>query len=92
MGSAAFISQALKYTREFNVSCETETAESGPTVLYGMSGIDRRRARLEKDGHTVRPITIPTAVSAIDKHVDSPAYSHNPYLKRKLMDYGTHVR
>jgi hypothetical protein len=57
-----------------------------------MSGIDRRRARLEKDGHTVRPITIPTAVSAIDKHVDSPPYSHNPYLKRKLMDYGTHVR
>jgi SAM-dependent methyltransferase len=93
-----FIANSLKtlkvggiaiHTTEFNVSSETETAASGPTVLYRRSDIDRMRARLEKDGHSVRPITIPAAVLAIDKHVDFPPYSHNPHLKLKLMDYVT---
>jgi hypothetical protein len=93
-----FIANSLKtlkpggiaiHTTEFNVSSETKTVESGPTVIYRRSDIDRMRNRLEKDGYSVRPITIPTAVSAIDKHVDFPPYSHNPHLKLKLMDYVT---
>lgn len=77
------------HTTELNLSSNTETIESGGTVLYRRRDLERLIARLEQRGHTVRPLRISPGGHPLDQHVDVPPYTHDPHLKLRLMGYTT---
>lgn len=74
------------HTTEFNVSSELSTVESGATVIYRRSDIERLISQLQGMGHRVE-IDWDFGQLPLDYFVDIPPYSHNPHLKLRLADY-----
>ncbi|HUJ73561.1 MAG TPA: class I SAM-dependent methyltransferase, partial [bacterium] len=69
------------HTTELNLSPGTETAGSGPTVLYRREHLEGLAARLRAAGHRVAPLDFDTGHLWVDGHVDVPPYRREPHLK-----------
>lgn len=63
------------HTTELNLSSDTHTIESGGTVLFRPSDLNRLADRLTERGHHVDPIRISRPTSSLDLHVDTPPYT-----------------
>lgn len=75
------------HTTEFNVASDTDTVETGPTVLYRKRDILSLIERLEGRGHVVEPFTIAPDTHVLDFFVDTPPYAAPPHLKLQLLGY-----
>lgn len=74
------------HTTELNVSSETSTLETGPTVLFRRRDIERLAADLIAAGHQIT-CTFHTGDYPNDRWVDAPPYT-NTHLKMRM---GEHV-
>jgi hypothetical protein len=72
------------HTTEFNLSSETETMESGPTVIYRRKDMEELVDRLRARGHTVKPFAIAPDSHFLDYYVDAPPFGSNPHFKLLL--------
>ena len=63
------------HTTELNLSSDTHTIETGGTVLFRPSDLNRLADRLTERGHHVDPIRISRPTSSLDLHVDTPPYT-----------------
>ena len=77
------------HTTELNLSSNSDTIESGGTVLYRKKDLEAFLEEVRNLGHEVEPIKITPMVTPIDHHVDIPPYHHNPHLKILLEKYVT---
>jgi hypothetical protein len=77
------------HTTEFNLSSNTETSTSGPTVIYRRCDIEAFVQEMRDRGHQVDEFRIAPASHSLDSYVDTPPYIQNPHLKLRLMDYTT---
>lgn len=75
------------HTTEFNLSSDTETVNSGPTVIYRKRDMEGLIQKLRERGHEVDDLKIAPEVDPLDFHVDMPPYSFKPHLKLHLMGY-----
>ena len=77
------------HTTELNLSSNTDTIETGVTVLYRRKDLEVFCNRIRDLGHEIEPIFIPAPATPIDHHVDIPPYDHNPHLKLLLEGFVT---
>lgn len=91
-----YISNSLKclkpggiavHTLEYNCSSNSDTIETGPTVLFRRQDIKRIVDVLGKEGHVVDKINFEDGSLPYDKYVDFPPYDLNHHLKLKLGKY-----
>ena len=75
------------HTTELNLSSDTETVDSGATVLYRKSDILALIDRLERRGHTVEPFRIAPDTHVLDFYADTPPYAAPPHLKLRLLGF-----
>lgn len=77
------------HTTEFNLSSDTDTVDSGGTVLYRKQDMTRLTERLRAEGHTVAEFSISPTAHQFDTHIDVPPFSSSPHLRLRLMGYIT---
>jgi hypothetical protein len=77
------------HTTELNLSSNTRTLESGPTVLYRRRDIEAVSAELRSLGHKVSDLHIALDSFAPDDYVDVPPYLHVPHLKLEVGGFVT---
>jgi hypothetical protein len=77
------------HTTEFNVSSNTETVESGGTVIYRKRDIEELISCLRDRGHHVEPLVIGESNHYLDNHIDVPPYAKEPHLKLRLAGHVT---
>ena len=77
------------HTTELNLSSDTDTLESGSTVLFRKSDIKGLIEGLEADGHTCEPLLIHEGSQPIDNFIDIPTYSSDHHLRLTLGNYAT---
>lgn len=75
------------HTTEYNCSSDTDTVESGATVVYRKKDIEGLVRKLKKQGHHVEPFVIAPDRYSQDNFVDVPPYRHDPHLKLALEGY-----
>jgi hypothetical protein len=76
------------HTTELNLSSNTDTVESGPTVLYRKKDIQLFAERLRSRGHYVHEIVFSNSQNAVDSFIDLPPYSNGlPHIKLELDKY-----
>lgn len=75
------------HTTEYNYSSNTQTIESGPTVLFRKRDIKRIVKNLEKKGHKVEKINYKGGTLPLDKFVDFPPYNQKTHLKLFFAKY-----
>lgn len=75
------------HTTELNLSSNTETVETGGTVLYRLADLQTFEAEIQAMGHEMQPLRIAAPASPVDHHIDVPPYQHNPHLKLLLEGY-----
>lgn len=76
------------HTTEFNLSSNTDTAESGGTVIFRHQDIEKIGKELYSLGHELG-MNWERGQTEIDRFVDVPPYSHDPHLKLQLGQYTT---
>jgi hypothetical protein len=76
------------HTTECNLSSD-ETLETGSTVLFRPSDLERLVTMLRERGHQVDPFVVAPPVHPLDFHVDTEPYRHHVHLKLMLGDYVT---
>lgn len=72
------------HTTEFNLSSDTQTVESGHTVLYRRRDILRLVETLRERGHEVQPFVIAPDTHYLDGYVDVPPYRDDAHLRLRL--------
>ena len=72
------------HTSELNLSSNTETIESGGTVLFRRRDIQRLVERLERRGHHCAPLPFDFGASFVDRLVDAPGQGGDIHLKLRL--------
>jgi hypothetical protein len=77
------------HTTEYNVVSDTDTVETGGTVIFRHRDIIELVQRLRERGHEVEVFNIGPAAHALDFHVDAPPYSGDVHLKLQLASYVT---
>lgn len=77
------------HTTEYNVVSDTDTVETGGTVIFRHRDIIDLVQRLRDRGHDVEAFNIGPAAHALDFHVDAPPYSGDVHLKLQLASYVT---
>ncbi len=77
------------HTTEFNLSSNTNTIETGSTVIYRKCDIEEMVRQLQQLGHDTSVIRIAPDISAVDSYVDVPPYTQNPHLKLQLAGFVT---
>ncbi|NIE82356.1 MULTISPECIES: hypothetical protein [unclassified Burkholderia] len=77
------------HTTELNLSSNTETLSTGPTVIYRKRDMLELIERLRDLGHTVEPFVVAPDSHFLDFHVDMPPYASEPHLKLRLAQYVT---
>ena len=77
------------HTTELNLSSNTQTVDSGPTVLFRRQDFEALVKRLTDRGHTVRPFNLRPGLSYIDGLVDVPPFTSEPHLKLEIGGYVT---
>jgi hypothetical protein len=75
------------HTTEYTVSSNTDTIETGGTVLYRRRDIEALAQRLQRAGHTI-DIDYSEGTTPEDLHVDTPPYT-NTHLRTTLGEYVT---
>lgn len=70
------------HTTEFNLSFESYTPASGPTVVFRRRDIERIADTLRADGHEIA-LDLREGDRPLDRFVDVPPYTH-PFLKLLL--------
>jgi len=75
------------HTTECNVSSDTETVESGGTVLYRRSDIEDLARRLRRSGYDI-DCDLDGGDSPVDQHVDVPPFS-DTHLRTTLGQFVT---
>jgi len=75
------------HTTEFNLSSNTDTVESGGSVLYRKRDLDALVADLRARGHQVDDIRIAPNSHFLDGYVDTPPFSSEPHLKLALQGF-----
>jgi hypothetical protein len=75
------------HTTEFTVSSNTDTLETGATVLYRRRDIEALVKRLRKAGHAI-DMDYTEGTTPEDVHVDTPPYT-NTHLRTTLGGYVT---
>ncbi|TGB34412.1 hypothetical protein [Burkholderia thailandensis] len=75
------------HTTELNLSSNTETLSSGPTVLYRKRDILELIERLRDLGHAVEPFVVAPDSHFLDFYVDMPPYASEPHMKLRLAQY-----
>jgi hypothetical protein len=73
------------HTTEFNVSSNSKTIGTGPTVLYRRRDIEAVASRLRELGHQIE-IDFSTGTAPADLHVDHPPWGA-PHLKIQLEEF-----
>ncbi len=74
------------HTTEYNVSSNTGTVDSGPTVLFRRQDIEALVNRLHHFGHRVG-LDLDPGDGEIDRYVDLPPYKAAPHLKLAIGRY-----
>lgn len=69
------------HTTELNLDSDTETIESGPTVLFRRRDLQDLAARLEAAGHEVATLHLVQGSGALDTYVDVPPYVPEPHIR-----------
>jgi hypothetical protein len=89
------------HTTEYNFFSDTETLESGPTVLFLRRHLEEIAARLRAKGHHVAELDFDTGGGPIDTYIDLPPYPSDipahlstwnkqvPHLKLALGGYAS---
>lgn len=67
------------HTTEYNLSANEATVETGPTVLYRRTDLERFARSLKEDGHEIR-LTFGLGDTVADRYVDEVPYT-NCHLK-----------
>ena len=75
------------HTTELNLSSNTTTIESGPTVIYRRRDIERLVGTLTADGHRVAPLDLSLGEHPLDKHVDRLPYDFDRHVRLALYGY-----
>ena len=75
------------HTTEYNASSDSDTVETGPTVIFRRRDMLELVQRLRQRGHHVEDFVIGPTAHALDFHVDAPPYSHDIHLKLLLAGY-----
>jgi SAM-dependent methyltransferase len=75
------------HTTEYTVSSNTDTIETGGTVLYRRRDIEALVERLQRAGHTI-DVDYTEGTTPEDLHVDTPPYT-NTHLRTTLGEYVT---
>ena len=76
------------HTTELNLASNTDTIETGQTVLYRRRDIERLIATLRERGHEVGELVLAPDLLSLGGHVDTPPYGL-PHLKLALSGYVT---
>lgn len=77
------------HTTEYNVGSDTDTLDSGGTVIFRHRDMLELVQRLRDRGHEVETFNIGPAAHTLDFHVDAPPYSGDVHLKLQLASYVT---
>lgn len=75
------------HTTELNLSSDEQTIETGKTVIYRKTDLERVCRVLEERGHSVDPLRIEPGLLLSDYLVDVPPYRYDPHLKLELGQY-----
>lgn len=75
------------HTTEFNQSSNSDTLETGSTVLFRRRDLEELVARLTALGHIVGPLDLDPGAQALDRYVDLPPYRVTPHLKLAIQGY-----
>lgn len=76
------------HTTELNCNSDTETIETGGTVLFRKSDLRRVAEDLKREGHQIR-MTFDLGDQPLDIFVDLPPYSGDRHLKLQIEKYVT---
>jgi hypothetical protein len=77
------------HTSEYNLTSNSETLESGATVLFRKRDFEALIARLEAAGHHVAPLDLREGTQPVETYVDMPPYLEEPHLRLALLGYAT---
>ncbi len=75
------------HTTELNLSSNTDTLETGMTVLYRPRDLEQLIAELRADGHIVKELPIRPGLSYIDGFIDVPPHTTNAFIKLTIGQY-----
>ncbi|WP_157182068.1 hypothetical protein [Methylobacterium sp. WSM2598] len=75
------------HTTEFNVSSNTNTVESGHTVIYRRQDLEQLIDDVRAMGHQMSDLKVAPDSLVIDNYVDTPPFSQFPHLKLMLEGY-----
>ncbi len=74
------------HTTEYNVSSNTDTVDSGETVLYRKRDIEKVVATLRSQGHKV-DLDLREGIGELDQIIDLPPYKQLIHLKLQIGQY-----
>lgn len=74
------------HTTEYNVSSNTETVDSGDTVLYRKRDIEEVAATLQAQGHLIN-LDLSEGTGELDQIIDLPPYKQLIHLKLQIGQY-----
>jgi hypothetical protein len=72
------------HTTEYNLSSDSATVASGPTVLFRQRDFRELAATLRNDGHQVLPFDFTIGSEPAERYVDVPPYTLEPHLRLRL--------
>lgn len=72
------------HTTEFNCDSDTETVETGHSVVYRKRDLEALATTLAEDGHLLEPFDFDTGDSDADLLVDDPPYNGKIHLKLRI--------
>lgn len=77
------------HTTEFNLTSNTDTLTSGPTVIFRRGDIEEMVQRLLDEGHTVEPLDLSLGSHELDHHVDEEPFNFKRHLRLRLKHWAT---
>lgn len=77
------------HTTELNCDSETETVETGGSVIYRKSDLIELAARLRGLGHDVQPLDFHSGDSDADRYVDEFPYGGRSHIKLRIGPYAS---
>lgn len=77
------------HTTELNCDSDTDTVETGGSVIYREHDLLALAARLRADGHHVAPFDFNIGTTNADLHVEESPYTGSPQLKLRLGSFAS---
>ena len=69
------------HTTEYNLDSDTDTVETGNTVLYRRADLEGLVERLERQGHAAAVLDLEPGDGVLDEYVDLPPFVDEPHLR-----------